>query len=111
MERLLAAGADANGTAFEGQTMLMTAALSGKADAVRLLLQRGARVDVKDSYRGQTALMWAAAEGHTKAAELLLEAGAERHGQVHRRLHAAPLRRAQRAHGNRRACCWRVAPT
>ena len=42
IERLLKAGADANGTADEGQTMLMTAALSGKADAVRLLLTRGA---------------------------------------------------------------------
>ena len=36
----------------EGQTMLMTAALSGKADAVRLLLTRGAKVDTKEPYRG-----------------------------------------------------------
>ena len=40
IDRLLTAGADPNGTAQEGQTMLMTAALSGKADAVRLLLTR-----------------------------------------------------------------------
>ena len=35
IERLLKAGADPNGTVAEGQTMLMTAALSGKADAVQ----------------------------------------------------------------------------
>ena len=57
--------------------MLMTAALSGKADAVRLLLTRGATVDTKEPYRGQTALMWAAAEGNTAAVEVLLEAGAD----------------------------------
>ena len=56
--------------------MLMTAALSGRPDAVRLLLQRGARVDATEPYRGQTALMWAAAEGNTDAAAVLLEAGA-----------------------------------
>ena len=57
--------------------MLMTAALSGKADAVRLLLTRGATVDTKEPYRGQTALMWAAAEGNTAAVDVLLEAGAD----------------------------------
>ena len=77
MERLLKAGADPNATAQEGQTMLMTAALSGKADAVRLLLTRGATVDTKEPYRGQTALMWAAAEGNTAAVDVLLEAGAD----------------------------------
>ena len=57
--------------------MLMTAALSGKADAVRLLLTRGAKVDAKEQYKGQTALMWAASEGNTAAADVLLEAGAD----------------------------------
>jgi ankyrin repeat protein len=75
--RLLDAGADPNATAHEGQTMLMTAALAGRADAVRLLVARGAAVDVKEPYKGQTALMWAAAEGNTAAAEVLVEAGAD----------------------------------
>jgi uncharacterized protein len=77
MERLLNAGADANSTAHEGQTMLMTAAMAGKADAVRLLLTRGAKVDEKEPYKGQTALMWAAADGNTAAVDVLLEAGAD----------------------------------
>jgi ankyrin repeat protein len=76
MERLIAAGADPNATAYEGQTMLMTAALSGRAEAVRLPLQRGAKIDAVEPYRGQTALMWAASEGNTDAAAVLLEAGA-----------------------------------
>jgi ankyrin repeat protein len=57
--------------------MLMTAALSGKAEAVRLLLTRGVNVDAKEPYRGQTALMWAAAEGNSAAVDVLLEAGAD----------------------------------
>jgi ankyrin repeat protein len=56
--------------------MLMTAALSGRADAVRRLLTRGARVDTLEPYKGQTALMWAAAEGNTAVVDVLLEAGA-----------------------------------
>ena len=56
IERLLKAGADPNGVSQEGQTMLMTAALSGKADAVRLLLTHSAKIDTKEPYRGQTAL-------------------------------------------------------
>ena len=85
--------------------MLMTAALSGKADAVRLLLTRGAKVDANEPYKGQTALMWAAAEGNTAAAAVLLEAGADIDGEVHRRVHAAPVRRAQRAPRHRARCC------
>ena len=73
---LLNAGADPNGTAHEGQTMLMTAALAGKPDAVRLLLTRGATVDAIEPYKGQTALMWAAAEGQYRGG-----GGADRGGR------------------------------
>src|SRR2546426_4418787 len=38
IERLLKAGADANSTSEEGQTVLMTAALTGKVDGVKALL-------------------------------------------------------------------------
>ena len=77
VDRLLTAGADANATAYEGQTMLMTAALSGQPDVVRMLLRRGATVDVSEPFKGQTALMWAASEGNTEAAGILIEAGAD----------------------------------
>jgi cytohesin len=73
---MLKAGADPNSTAEEGQTALMTAALSGNADVVKLLLSHGAKVDTVEPYRGQTALMWAASEGNTAATGMLIEFGA-----------------------------------
>ena len=54
----------------------MTAARVGKVDAMRVLLARGAKVNVKEQWKQQTALMWAAHEGNAEAARLLLEAGA-----------------------------------
>src|SRR5207249_4253939 len=77
IDRLLKAGADPNATSEEGQTALMTAALNGKVDAVKVLLARGAQVNVQEPTRGQSALMWAASEGNTAAAETLIELGAD----------------------------------
>ncbi len=57
--------------------MLMTAARTGKADAVRVLLARGADLHAKEPRRGQTAIMWAAAEGHVEVMEELIKAGAD----------------------------------
>jgi ankyrin repeat protein len=55
----------------------MTAALTGKVDAVRVLLAAGAKVNVAEPVRGQTAFMWAASEGNTAAVETLVEFGAQ----------------------------------
>ena len=77
---------------------------------MRLLLAHGAKVDAVEPYKGQTALMWAAAEGTPRAVEALLEAGA-RQRQIQRRVHAAPVRRPQRAHRHARSRCWSTAPT
>ena len=41
IERLLKAGADPNGTSEEGETALMTASLTGKTDALKVLLGAG----------------------------------------------------------------------
>ena len=43
IERLLKAGVDANSTSEEGQTALMTAALNGKVDAIKVLLTMARR--------------------------------------------------------------------
>ena len=43
----------------------MTAARTGRVEAVRALLAHGADVNAKEPLRGQTALMWAAAENNT----------------------------------------------
>jgi uncharacterized protein len=54
----------------------MTAARTGKIEAVKSLLARGADVNARLE-RGQTALMWAAADGHAAVVEVLLQAGAD----------------------------------
>src|SRR5207253_10926278 len=59
-----------------GTTPLMNAAASGHAEAVKLLLDRGADPNVKDVNQGQTALMFAAALGRTEAVNVLAERGA-----------------------------------
>ena len=76
-DRLLKAGADPNETSEEGQTALMTAALNGRVEAVKLLLQRGAKINANEPYRGQNALIMAAGEGNVKAIEMLIEFGAD----------------------------------
>ena len=48
VERLLSAGADANAASLNGETVLMTCARSGGAQAVKALLVKGARVNVKE---------------------------------------------------------------
>jgi ankyrin repeat protein len=77
VEALLKAGADANSFQAEGQTALMTAARAGSVDAVKLLLDHGAEVNAKESWRGQTALMWATAENHPAVVQLLVDHGAD----------------------------------
>lgn len=54
---------------------LVWAAKSDRVDAIRLLVELGARVDA-DPYRG-TALTWAAVNGHPDAVRALVELGAD----------------------------------
>ena len=77
IEALLEAGADAKGATVEGETVLMTASLTGNVEAMRLLLARGADPNAQESRFGETALMWTASENHAAAVRLLLEAGAK----------------------------------
>jgi ankyrin repeat protein len=55
----------------------MTASLTGKPDAVKLLIETGADVNAVEPYKGQTALMWAASEGNAAALDVLLTHGAD----------------------------------
>ena len=57
-------------------TLLMWAAGYGNADAVRLLVSRGAGFDLTDD-RGKTALMIAAENGHADVVSLLVDSGAD----------------------------------
>ena len=60
---------------IQGSTPLMKAAATGQSDVVRMLLDRGAKVDHQNR-KGQTALMWASSSRQKEVAELLLERSA-----------------------------------
>src|SRR5262249_53331708 len=77
IERLLKAGADPNSAMTGGETALMTAAKTGRPEAVKALIEGGAKVNAADPTRKQTALMWAAARGNVEAVKVLLQAGAD----------------------------------
>jgi ankyrin repeat protein len=76
MKLLLERGADINAAFSSGETVLHAAAMTGKAEALALLLQQpGAPVHVLNS-DGQTPLQTAAHES-AACVQLLLEAGAD----------------------------------
>jgi RNA polymerase sigma factor (sigma-70 family) len=70
VERLLAAGADPDATAFSGHTPLHVAAIRGFDDIARLLLSHGADPD-RSSHDGRTAAEWARSKGHAAIVERL----------------------------------------
>ncbi len=76
LERLLQAGEDANAV-VNGEPVLMQAARAGSVDAVKVLLAKGAKVNVAEPVHGQTAMMWAAAAGQTGVVKTLIEAGGD----------------------------------
>ena len=119
--RLLDAGEDPNAVlTAEGETVLMLTSYTGNADAVKLLLDRGADPNTQQ-FRGQTALMWAAAEGHADVVKLLLARGAdpalifggldETRAPAAGRHDGAVVRVAARASSKPRARCSTAAPT
>ena len=54
----------------------MAAARTGNVDALKVLVEKGADVNAKETLRGTTPLMWAADEGHATAIQFLIEHGA-----------------------------------
>ena len=55
----------------------MLASRTGNVDAMKVLIDRGADVNAKETLRGTTPLMWAADEGHAAAIQLLIQRGAD----------------------------------
>jgi ankyrin repeat protein len=55
----------------------MLAARTGKPDAVKLLLDSGAKVDARENWGDTTALMWAVAEGNHPVVRMLIDRGAD----------------------------------
>ena len=76
LKTLIAHGANVNATeSWRGQTGLMWAAAGNHVDAIRVLVEAGAGLDVQ-SPGGFSALMFAARDGALDAARALVDAGA-----------------------------------
>jgi ankyrin repeat protein len=76
LARLLDAKADVNTADAAGDTLLMAAVRAESLDAVRLLVERGAKVNAADPDVAQTALSWAARLNNTEILRALVTAGA-----------------------------------
>ena len=83
IEQAIAGGVDVDTPFRYDRRALSFAADRGQADVVRLLLAKGAKVDLEDTYYHQTALGWASSPAQTRKPEhaqvvkLLLEKGAK----------------------------------
>ena len=77
LDALIQAGAPATSATANGTTALMLAAASGRTDAVKILLDRGADLHAREPLRQETALMFAAAANRLEAMQLLIAAGAD----------------------------------
>ncbi len=70
-------GADVNVTGFrEDSTPLHLAAIRGYEDIVKILIDNGAKIDMRNRME-ETPLMYAAQKGHYNVAELLIQNGAD----------------------------------
>lgn len=72
----VAAGVPVDLTDAAGNTLMMLAAYHGHAGTVRMLAERGARVDHAND-RGQTPLAGAVFKGEEEVVAVLVEAGAD----------------------------------
>ena len=70
-------GVDACSSECSGMTLLIAAAMAGQEAMVRMLLQRGASINLQNNPDGITALINAAIGGHTRTVQVLLDAKAD----------------------------------
>ncbi|MFC1781793.1 ankyrin repeat domain-containing protein, partial [Planctomycetota bacterium] len=70
-------GVDSWGYDAIQKTALHRAALSGHKEIIKLLIARGAQIDIRDDWPGSTALSYAAGKGHKEIVEFLIDAGAD----------------------------------
>jgi ankyrin repeat protein len=76
LNHLLSSGRDIDSVDDLGRTPLITAGMMGHTDVMRVLVHRGADLDLADGPSGETALGWAACFGHHDVVMLLIKAGA-----------------------------------
>ena len=65
-----------------GQTPLFLAAMNGHAEVVRFLLEKGAKVDVTDTFYKSTAIGFAAGRKHFEVIKLMLPRSTEHDGNL-----------------------------
>jgi hypothetical protein len=82
VKALLDKGAGVNSKTPYGQTPLFFACDRGYTEIVKLLVDRGADVNVEDTFYHASALSWAARKDHTDIVKLLLDHGAKSPGEV-----------------------------
>ncbi len=73
----LDAGVDVNARTRYGASALSFAAEKGHLEIVRLLIERGADVNVQDTFYNATPLTWASMNRHKEVYRLLKDSGAE----------------------------------
>jgi len=76
VKAVLAQGVDVNAKSPYGATGLFFAADRGNIEIIRILLDHGANVNVKDTFYGATALTWATQKERWDVIKLLLGKGA-----------------------------------
>ena len=76
-KRTLMGGTNANSTDQSKQPLLVLAARNNMPQAVEILLEQQAKIDLQDSF-GNSALLWAADQNNVEILEKLIRAGAKR---------------------------------
>ena len=77
LKELLDKGVDVNTKTQYGATALAYACDKGHVEVVKLLLERGANANVRDTFYGEMPLGWALQKGNIEILKLLLEKGAQ----------------------------------
>ena len=77
LKELLDKGVDVNTKTQYGATALAYACDKGHTEVVKLLLERGANVNVRDTFYGEMPLGWALQKDNVEIVGLLLEKGAQ----------------------------------
>lgn len=76
VKALLDKGVNVNSKTRYGATALSYACDKGHVEVIKLLIERGADVNVTDTFYGEVPLGWALSHGHVEVVKLLLDKGA-----------------------------------
>lgn len=80
---LLRGGGNPDARNPQGRTALMEAARRGHVNIIRILIQAGAKLNIREPRDSKTALMFATSTGHPNAARALIYAGATVNNSVY----------------------------